>query len=158
MRRNGEKSPQKSSLRVIDCFSGICHNHSPEMSMTKLQDKSSFQGAARVAKRERIFELSLPTLVNGVNALGSEFHEQTELSSISSQKATFRLNSPVTIGSNLSLSLKVPKTLLLENQLKLKISGRVVFAQTERNGKKKQLISIQLDKNYRIQSFLSRNN
>lgn len=113
--------------------------------------KSSIQGAAKVAKRERSFKLSLPTLVIGIDAYGNKFQERTELSSISSQEAIIWLNSGVTIGSKLNLSLDVPKTLVLENYLKLLISGSVVYVKAEGNKNKKQLVSIQLDKNYKIQ-------
>lgn len=116
-------------------------------------NKSFIQGAARVAKKERSFKLSLLTLVIGIDAYGNKFQERTELSSISSQEAIFWLNSGVTIGSKLNLSLDVPKTLVLENQLKLLISGRVFYVKAEGNNNKKQLISIHLDKNYKIHSI-----
>ena len=120
------------------------------MDVEKLLDKPSFQGVTRAVKRERSFELSLPTLVTGTNASGKEFQERTELYSISSQEATFWLNSGVTIGSKLNMSLKIPKTLILENQLRLIISGIVVYAKSDGNMKKKQLVSVRLDKNYKI--------
>ncbi|UCC38486.1 MAG: hypothetical protein JSV96_11680 [Candidatus Aminicenantes bacterium] len=120
------------------------------MDLAKLLDKPSFQGTTRAVKRERSFELSLPVLVTGTGASGSEFQERTELYSISSQEASFWLNSGITIGSRINLSLKIPKTLILENQLRLIISGIVVYAKSDRNSKKKQLISIRLDKSYKI--------
>jgi hypothetical protein len=120
------------------------------MDLAKLLDKPSFQGTTRAVKRERSFELSLPALVTGLNAAGTEFQERTELYSISSQEASFWLNSGITIGSKLSLSLKIPKTLILENQLRLIISGTVVYAKSDRSAKKKQLVSIRLDKSYKI--------
>lgn len=124
-----------------------------KVKLAKPMNKSFIQGAARVAKKERSFKLSLPTLVIGIDAYGNKFQERTELSSISSQEAIFWLNSGVTIGSKLNLSLDVPKTLVLENQLKLLISGRVFYVKAEGNNNKKQLISIHLDKNYKIQSI-----
>ena len=120
------------------------------MDLAKILDKPSFQGVTRAVKRERSFELSLPTLVTGTNASGKEFQERTELYSISSQEATFWLNSGVTIGSKLNMSLKIPKTLILEDQLRLIISGIVVYARSDRNAIKKQLVSIRLEKNYKI--------
>ena len=125
-----------------------------KMKLARPLDKSSIQGAARVAKKERCFKLSLPALVIGIDAYGNKFQERTELSSISSQEAIFLLNSGITIGSKLNLSLDIPKTLVLENQLKLLISGRVFYVKAEGNKNKKQLISIHLDKNYKIQPFL----
>jgi len=123
------------------------------MNSTRISNKPSFQGAAEVAKRERSFELSLPTLVSGFDAYGNEFSEHTELSSISSQMAMFRLNSGVTIGTRLILSLDVPKTYLLENNLKMELSGRVTYVKEEHNSDKKQLISLHLDKNFKIHTI-----
>ena len=124
-----------------------------KMKVAEPMPKSSIQGAARVAKRERSFKLSLPALVTGIDAYGNKFQERTELSSISSQEAIFWLNSGVTIGTELSLYLDIPKTLILENQLKLMISGRVIYVKAEGNKKKKQLISVRLAKNYKISPF-----
>jgi len=102
-------------------------------------------------KSERCFDLSLPVLVMGENAQGKGFEEGTELSSISSQEAIFVLKNRVIIGSCLTLSLNVPKTLILENQLNLIVSGEVVFATSDPSQKGKQLISVQLEKPYKIQ-------
>jgi len=120
------------------------------MDLAKILDKPSFQGDTRAVKRERSFELSLQALVSGMTATGSEFQERTELYSISSQEAAFWLNSGVTIGAKLNLSLKIPKTLILEDQFRLIISGIVVYARSDRNAIKKQLVSIRLEKNYKI--------
>jgi len=125
------------------------------MKATRNLEKSSIQNP-RAGKRERSFKLSLPILVNGIDAYGNKFQERTELSSISSQEAIFSLNSGVTIGAKLNLSLDIPKTLILEDQLKLIISGDVVYVKSEANNKKKQLISVQLDRNYRINPILKK--
>ncbi len=122
------------------------------MNGIKLCDKPSFQGATGVAKRERSFELSLPILVTGSDAEGKEIREYTDLISISSQEAIFQLNSRVMIGSKLNLFMEIPKTHLLENYLKLETSGRVIYIKAEKNSKKKQLISVRLNKNYKIRS------
>jgi len=115
--------------------------------------KSSFHNATKNGKRERSFELSLPTLVSGTDALGSEFEEFTEIISISSQEAIFGLDSKVLIGSKLNMSLNIPKTLFLENTLKLEVAGNVRYVKADQNGKKNQLIILRLDKSYKIKSF-----
>ena len=102
--------------------------------------------------RERNFEVSLSTLVTGHNASGREFKERTKLTSISSEKAIFKLDSGVMIGSKLYLTLDIPKTIILETHLKLNISGNVSFVKAVQNGKKKQLIFLKLDKNYKIRT------
>jgi hypothetical protein len=111
---------------------------------------SSIQGMAKVTKGERIFKLSLPALVNGVDAKGKEFEERTELLSISSQLANLCLKSKVLIGSKLSLIVNIPRTLILEHRFNLHTSGEVIYIKADGNRKKRQIISIHLDKNYKL--------
>lgn len=115
-------------------------------------DKSIIQGEAKGKKRERIFQLSLPTLVTGKNAAGDEFEERIRLLAISSQQASLWLTSPVTIGTKLKLSLVIPKTLILKNHLNLFVSGEVSFIEGSLDNNAKQHVSIELDKSYRIHS------
>jgi hypothetical protein len=112
-------------------------------------------GHSKNNRSERCFDLSLPAMITGVNALGKEFEEQTELSSISSEEAILVLKNRVMIGTPLTLSLNVPKTLILENQLNLIVTGEVVFATSDPSQKGKQLISVRLDKLYKIQPIFT---
>jgi hypothetical protein len=128
------------------------------MDTKRLLNKPSYPNAINDVKRERTFELSLPALVTGINAAGGELKEFTELISLSSQEAIFRLDSRVIIGSRLNISLEVPKTLFLENQLKVDISGNVKFAKAEPDDLKRQLIILRLNKNYRIKPVPFRKN
>ncbi len=123
------------------------------MNEKRIFDRPSYQSAFKDTKRERIFELSLPALINGIDAVGKEFQEYTELISLSSQEAIFKLDSKVIIGSKLCMSLDIPKTLFLENQLKLEMSGNVRFVKAEHNDSKKQLIILRLNKNYKINTI-----
>ncbi len=123
------------------------------MNAKRLPNEPSYQSAFNNVKRERIFELSLPALITGINAVGEEFQEYTELISLSSQEAIFKLDSKVVIGSKLNLSLDIPKTLFLENQLKVEMSGSVRFAKAEQNDSKRQMIILRLNKNYKIRSI-----
>lgn len=107
---------------------------------------------SRTPNQERIFDLSLPVMVKGVDASGNEFQERTELNTISSQLATFWIDSGVTIGSKLDLCLEVPKTIILEQQIRLLLSGDVIFVKADSQNHKKHLISVRLDKNYKIHS------
>ncbi len=99
---------------------------------------------------EKDFDFFLPAIVSGFDAEGVEFNEKTELSSMSSLKAHFGLKTKVTIGTKLNVILNIPKTFILENQLKLRISGDVVFAKVDEDLENKPLISINLDKTYKI--------
>ncbi len=113
--------------------------------------KPSIHGASKAGKRERAFELSLPALVTGLDVMENRFREKTQLSSISAEEATVWLKSQVTVGTKLDISLDIPKTLILENSLKLQLSGTVKLAQLDsaRTGKK-LLVSLQLDKKFKL--------
>ncbi len=99
---------------------------------------------------EKNFDLFLPAVVSGIDAGGIEFKEKTEISSMSSLEAHFGLRTKVTIGTKLNVVLNIPKTFILENQLKLRISGDVITARADEDLESKHLISIDLDKTYKI--------
>ncbi|MCX8160062.1 MAG: hypothetical protein N3G18_03910 [Candidatus Saccharicenans sp.] len=114
-------------------------------------NKSSIQGVTEERRGERLLELSLPALVLGENATGRKFKETTELLSISSEMARFRLKNPVKIGTVLRLSLEIPATALLVHPLHLEISGQV--ARVEFNGQEDfpQLVTLELRKKFQLQ-------
>jgi hypothetical protein len=114
------------------------------------QQASSPPGLTEAPKRERLFQLSLPASVTGLNASGQIFEENTRLKAISSQHATFRLQARVLIETCLHLILKIPRTLILENPFFLNISGRVILVRKEAEGDS-QLITIKLNRSFHIQ-------
>ncbi|MDD8015128.1 MAG: hypothetical protein PHX45_05505 [Acidobacteriota bacterium] len=122
-----------------------------EMNVDKSLFKPSIQGTARVAKRERMFELSLPALVSGYDAEGKKIDETSELETISAQEASFWLNAPLMIGSKVFLTLDIPRTLILEKPLKLLISGTVVYVKSGSSKEKRQLVAVRLDRSYKLQ-------
>jgi len=126
-------------------------NEIPNMNEKEEPFKPSIHGASKDGKRERAFELSLPALVTGVDSLENRFREKTLITSISSEEATIWLRSHVPVGAKLDISLDVPKTLILENSLKLHLTGTVLLTQADssRNGKK-QLVSLRLDKKFKL--------
>jgi len=112
---------------------------------------SSFQTAKNAAGKEKAFELSLRVLVKGMDNRQNKFREKTQLLSISAKEATFWLRSRVAVGSRLDLELEIPKTLILENHLRLQVSGTVIRAQEEPNRTaKKRLVCIGLDKKFKL--------
>lgn len=121
------------------------------MSEKDISVNPSIHGASKDGKRERAFELSLPALVTGIDALENRFREKTLITSISSEEARIWLRSQVSIGTKLDISLDIPKTLILESGLKLQLTGTVRLIQTDtsQNGKK-QLISLRLDKKFKL--------
>ncbi len=122
------------------------------MDLSRTLEKSSPQSKSKVQRRERHFELSLPVLVRGTNAKGDDFEERTKISSISAQEASLWLKNKVTLGTNVNLCLDVPKTLVLESHLNLLVSGEVKYVQSGVNNKRLQLITLHLDKLFKIQS------
>jgi hypothetical protein len=105
---------------------------------------------ARSPRRERSFELSLPGVVRGTDALGRRFEERTATCSLSAQEATFRLNAPLLIGAKINLALEVPRTLILEKPMKLQVSGSVVYVRSEIGNGKVQLAIVRLEKGFRL--------
>ena len=122
------------------------------MDLNRTLEKASPKNKTKVQRRERHFEISLPVSVKGTNAKGEEFEEKTKIASISAQEASFWLKNKVTIGTNVNLSMDVPKTLVLESHLNLHISGEVKYIQCGVNSKRLQLITLHLDKLFKIQS------
>jgi hypothetical protein len=151
MNAMSKKSPFESSLQGIELGEATTENHISHMNAKEEDFKPSLHGAAKAGKRERAFELSLPAVVTGMDSEQNKFREKTLLFSISSEEATLWLKSKVLPGSKLDVSLEIPKTLILENNLKLQLSGTVTITQvsSERNGKK-QLISLRLDKKFKL--------
>jgi len=151
MTRMAKKSPFDSSPRGIVLTESSVDNEIPNMNEKEEPFKPSIHGASKDGKRERAFELSLPALVTGVDSLENRFREKTLITSISSEEATIWLRSHVPIGAKLDISLDIPKTLILENSLKLQLTGTVLLTQADssRNGKK-QLVSLRLDKKFKL--------
>ncbi len=113
--------------------------------------KTSLTGAARDGKRERAFELSLPAVVTGVDTAANRFRERTMLVSISSEEATVRLRSRVGPGIKLKLSLEIPKTLILQNQLRLQLTGTVAESAADLLPPgRKQDVLLRLDRKFRL--------
>lgn len=121
------------------------------MDLNSTIGKGSYHIKPKPQRRERYFELVLCAVVTGLNAKGEEFTERTKISSISAQEASFWLTNKVTTGTKVSLFVEVPKTLILESHLAMSLSGDVVYIQNGVNRSKKQLITLRLDKSFKIQ-------
>jgi hypothetical protein len=121
-----------------------------EVKMAKVLHDTSIQGFARAAKRERAFDLSLPALVKGLDARGKRFEERTETCSISAQEISFCLKSRLLIGTKVSVSLDIPRTLILERPLRLLVAGAVVHVRFEEGNGQRQVVALQLDRSFRL--------
>lgn len=113
---------------------------------------SLFSSDSRITRRrERTFEMAIPALVQGRDALESDFTEKIEVSSLSAQEAVFWLSAKVLIGSKLVLLLQIPRTFLLERPLEVKLAGTVQYVRSDLSvAEKDQLVSIRLDRTFRI--------
>ena len=106
-----------------------------------------------IKRRERSFEMALPAVVQGRDALESEFAETIEVSSLSAQEAVFWLSAKVLIGSKLVLHLQVPRTFLLERPLEVQLAGTVQYVRSDLSvSDKDQLVSVRLDRAFRIEA------
>ena len=121
-----------------------------DMEMGKSLHDPSTQGAARAAKRERSFELSLPALVKGLDAAGRKFEERTAVCGISAQEVSFRLKARLIIDSRVTLFLDIPRTLILESPLRMVLSGAVVYVRFEEGNGKLQFVAVRLDRGFRL--------
>jgi hypothetical protein len=104
----------------------------------------------RGPRRERSFELSLPGVVRGTDALGRRFEERTATCSLSAQEATFRINAPLLIGAKVNLALEIPRTLILEKPMKLQVSGAIVYVRSEIGNGKVQLAIVRLERGFKL--------
>jgi Tfp pilus assembly protein PilZ len=120
------------------------------MDTTKIIDETSFYQKNSPNKNEKSFNLSLSAQVSGINSSGKEFEERSVLLKISAQEACFYLKSKVKMGTRLNLTLYIPKTLILEKNLNLCISGNVSYIKPNGNERKNHLIQLHLDKSFKI--------
>lgn len=121
-----------------------------DMDTEKSFPSPSTQGAARAGKKERIFELSLPALVKGLDAAGRKFEERSAVCAISAQEVSFRLKARVIIDSRVTLFLDIPRTLILESPLRMVLSGAVVYVRFEEGNGKPQFVVARLDRGFRL--------
>lgn len=121
------------------------------MDTSKIIEETANSGKNPNTKNEKSFSLSLSAQISGFNSSGKEFEERSVLLKISAREAYFYLKSKVKIGSRLNLTLFVPKTLILEKNLNLCLSGNVAHIKSNGSERKNHLIQLDLDKSYKIQ-------
>lgn len=112
--------------------------------------KSSPFSLGKGKNQDQVFNLPLPTIVEGRNALGKWFREKTVLFYISHQGASFNLNNVMTLGSKLKLIIDLPPTLAEDKNLKLVINGKVALVEANNSHPGKQRISLRFENKYFI--------
>ena len=116
-----------------------------------LSKSSPFQ-AGRSERKDQIFNLPLPTLVEGRDALGKLFQEKTVLYYISHRGASFNLGRPVALGEKLKLTIELPPALAEETNLKLVINGKAALLETNNSHPARQRISVRFEHRYFIKA------
>ncbi len=106
--------------------------------------------APRVLNGDKIFNLPLPTLVEGETPAGEAFQEKTTLNFISHQGAVFYLKNPVIVGTRLRLAIDLPRALSEDRNLKLIIRGNVVLVEKTTGRKVRQRITMKFENKYFI--------
>ncbi len=107
-------------------------------------------GSSPLTGGERGFSFPLPTRVEGTNARGAAFAEDTVLAFINHQGSTFSLKNAVAVGTRLKLIIDLPEKLAEDKSLKLAIKGRVVMVEMKRNPAAGQKITVHFDSRYII--------
>ena len=108
--------------------------------------------AGPLGSTERGFTFPLPTQVEGQNARGQEFSEETVLSYISHEGSSFLLKNPVHIGTRLRMVIDLPEKLSADKTLKLVIKGRVALVETIRAHGTGQKVTVRFDSKYIIKA------
>ncbi|MCX6560322.1 MAG: hypothetical protein NTZ26_07385 [Candidatus Aminicenantes bacterium] len=102
-------------------------------------------------KRERAFELDLPTVVRGRDARAEDFVEPARLASVSAEEARLWLKSAVEPGAKLLFSMAVPRTTFLGSSFRLSLSGTVLdIHPCPSAGRPERLVSLRLNPGFRV--------
>lgn len=102
--------------------------------------------------KEKGFNLSLPTRVEGLDMEGNFFNENTALSYISHQGSSFLLRTPISVGKDLKLTVDLPQKLAQDQDLKLIIRGKIIFVEATTDQIPKQRVSIKFENKYIIEN------
>jgi hypothetical protein len=102
--------------------------------------------------KDQIFNLPLPTVVEGRDASGRRFQEKTVLFYISHHGASFNLSCVVSLGSKLKLIIDLPPSLSEDQNLKLVINGRVALVEANHSPNFRQRVSLRFENKYFIKA------
>ena len=104
---------------------------------------------------QRGFKLSLPLMVEGPDADGTLFREETILTYMSHIGALFPLRTTVSPGSRLKLAVSLPPKLDEGKNLKLIIKGAIVFTEPPSEDGAPAQVSLRLESRYIVESAAS---
>jgi hypothetical protein len=98
------------------------------------------------------FKLALPATVEGPDAEGSFFREETVLSQMSHVGAIFTIANPVSLGTRLKLSVSLPPKLSQGKSLKLVVKGTIAAIEPSCGDNNHSQVSLRLENRYIIQN------
>jgi hypothetical protein len=114
--------------------------------------KPSLSYPARNERKDQVFNLPLPTVVEGRDAAGRAFQERTVLFYISHHGASFNLANAVGLGGKLKLIIDLPPSLSDDQNLKLVINGKVVLVEANSSHYSRQRVSLRFENKYFIKA------
>jgi hypothetical protein len=114
--------------------------------------KSSLLSSSKAERKDQIFNLPLPTAVEGRDAAGRSFQEKTVLFYISHHGASFNLVNSITLGSKLKLIIDLPPSLSDDQNLKLVISGKVALVEANHSHHSRHRVSLRFENKYFIKA------
>jgi hypothetical protein len=114
--------------------------------------KSSLLQSGKGERKDQIFNLPLPTVVEGRDAGGRSFQEKTVLFYISYHGASFNLANAITLGSRLKLIIDLPPSLSDDQNLKLVINGKVALVESNHSQHLRQRVSLRFENKYFIKA------
>lgn len=100
--------------------------------------------------KNRGFTFPLPTRVEGTNAKGRDFSEETVLTFISHEGSSFCLKNPIQVGSRLKMIIDLPEKLAGSVPLKMVIRGQVAKIEALPGVNLAQRVTITFDSKYII--------
>jgi len=107
--------------------------------------------ARRRYEVERGFEIPLPMTVEGTDARGRKFIEDTVLSYMSHKGASFPLRAPVAAGARLRLAIGLPPRLAEDKPLKMIVHGQAILVESASEPGAPPRVSIRLESRYLIE-------
>ncbi|MBD3415444.1 MAG: PilZ domain-containing protein [Candidatus Aminicenantes bacterium] len=103
--------------------------------------------------KEKGFKLPLPTIVEGIDKSGKKFTEKTVLQYISPSGSSFWLNTLVSNGSELRLTIDLPPKLKENRDLKMIIKGKTIFVEEAVDESSKSRVSVHFENKYIIDEY-----
>lgn len=114
--------------------------------------KASLTPPAKNERKDQVFNLPLPTVVEGRDATGRAFQERTVLFYISYHGASFNLTNAIALSSKLKLIIDLPPSLSDDQNLKLVINGKVVLVEANSSQYSRQRVSLRFESKYFIKA------